>query len=96
MLHHDRSRGRAAIPSGASTGSREAHELRDGDPHRYGGKGVLKAIANVHKIIAPHVRGLDAAAQADLDRALIDLDGTEKKGAMFESLLELSSGLIFI
>jgi enolase len=74
--------GRAAIPSGASTGSREAHELRDGDSRRYGGKGVLKAIANVHEIITPHVRGLDAAAQADLDRVLIDLDGTEDKSRL--------------
>jgi len=82
VLLHDGSKGRAAIPSGASTGSREAHELRDGDPHRYGGKGVLKAVANVHEIIAPHVRGLDAAAQADLDRALIDLDGTENKARL--------------
>ncbi|MBF6558771.1 MAG: phosphopyruvate hydratase [Candidatus Binataceae bacterium] len=82
VLLNDSSRGRAAIPSGASTGSREAHELRDGDPHRYGGKGVLKAVANIHEIIAPHVRGLDAAAQADLDRALIDLDGTENKSRL--------------
>ena len=82
VLLHDRSRGRAAIPSGASTGSREAHELRDGDSRRYGGKGVLKAVANVHEIIAPRVRGLDAAAQADLDRALIDLDGTENKSRL--------------
>jgi enolase len=78
----DGSRGRAAIPSGASTGSREAHELRDGDPRRYGGKGVLKAVANVREVIAPCVRGLDAAAQADLDRALIDLDGTENKSRL--------------
>jgi enolase len=74
--------GRAAIPSGASTGSREAHELRDGDSRRYGGKGVLKAIANVYEVIAPRVHGLNAAAQADLDRVLIDLDGTENKSRL--------------
>lgn len=79
---HDGAIGRAAIPSGASTGSREAHELRDGDSRRYGGKGVLKAIANVHEIIAPRVRSLDAASQADLDRVLIDLDGTENKSRL--------------
>ena len=82
MRLHDGSHGRAAIPSGASTGSREACELRDGDPRRYGGKGVLKAVTNVREIIAPRVRGLDAAAQADLDRALIDLDGTENKSLL--------------
>jgi len=75
----DGSLGSAAIPSGASTGSREAHELRDGDPRRYGGKGVLKAVSNVGDVIAPRIRGLDAAAQADLDRILVDLDGTENK-----------------
>lgn len=78
----DGSLGGAAIPSGASTGSHEACELRDGDSRRYGGKGVLKAVANVGEIIGPHVRGLDAAAQADLDRALIDLDGTENKSRL--------------
>ncbi|MFZ0890224.1 MAG: phosphopyruvate hydratase [Candidatus Binataceae bacterium] len=74
--------GRAAIPSGASTGSREAHELRDGDPRRYAGKGMLKAVSNVNEIIGPHMRGLDACAQAALDRALIDLDGTENKSRL--------------
>ncbi|MGH7813941.1 MAG: phosphopyruvate hydratase [Candidatus Binataceae bacterium] len=78
----DGSFGRAAIPSGASTGSREAYELRDGDPRRYGGKGVLKAVANVRDLIGPKIRGLDAAAQAGLDRALIDLDGTENKSRL--------------
>ncbi len=78
----DRSLGCAAIPSGASTGAHEACELRDGDSRRYGGKGVLKAVANVCEIIGPRVRGLDAAAQADLDRALIDLDGTENKSRL--------------
>jgi enolase len=78
----DGSRGRSAIPSGASTGSREAHELRDGDSGRFGGKGVLKVVANVCEIIGPRVRGLDAAAQEQLDRALIDLDGTENKSRL--------------
>jgi len=78
----DGSLGRTAIPSGASTGSHEACELRDGDSRRYGGKGVLKAVANVRDIIGPKVRGLDAAAQAALDRALIDLDGTENKSRL--------------
>jgi enolase len=74
--------GRAAVPSGASTGEHEAVELRDGDKKRYGGKGVLKAIRNVNKIIAPAVEGLDALDQAELDSALIDLDGTETKSKL--------------
>ena len=78
----DGSAGRAAVPSGASTGSREAHELRDGDPHRYGGKGVLTAVANVTKLIAPRVRGMDALQQDGLDRILIDLDGTPDKSRL--------------
>jgi enolase len=79
---HDDSIGRVSVPSGASTGSREAHELRDGDPHRYGGKGVRKAVANVLDIIAPAVRGLDASAQSDLDRLLINLDGSANKSKL--------------
>jgi len=71
--------GRAAVPSGASTGSREAIELRDGDKGRYLGKGVLKAIENVNTEIAEAVMGLEANEQAFLDRTLIDLDGTENK-----------------
>jgi enolase len=78
----DGSRGSAAVPSGASTGSREAHELRDGDPHRYAGKGVLTAVSNVNQIIGPRVRGLDALAQPELDRALIDLDGAPDKSRL--------------
>ncbi len=74
--------GRAAVPSGASTGAHEALELRDGDPKRYGGKGVLKAIANVTGIIAPQLKGADAAEQAELDRRLIALDGTENKSRL--------------
>ena len=76
---HDGSRGVAAVPSGASTGSHEAHELRDGDPRRYGGKGVLKAVANVNSVIAPKLRGMDAGAQAEIDRTLIELDGSPNK-----------------
>jgi enolase len=78
----DGSLGSAAVPSGASTGSREAHELRDGDLRRYAGKGVLRAVSNVTQIIGPRVRGLDALAQPDLDRALIDLDGTPDKSRL--------------
>jgi len=71
--------GRAAVPSGASTGSREALELRDGDKERFGGKGVAKAVANVNDVIAPAVRGLDASGQAALDAKLLALDGTSNK-----------------
>jgi enolase len=71
--------GRAAVPSGASTGSREAIELRDGDKGRYLGKGVLKAIENINTEISEAVMGLEANEQAFLDRTLIDLDGTENK-----------------
>jgi enolase len=78
----DGSFGRALVPSGASTGSREAVELRDGDKTRYGGKGVLKAVANVNGPIAQAVQGMDAADQGALDRRLIDLDGTENKGRL--------------
>jgi enolase len=74
--------GRAAVPSGASTGSREAIELRDGDKARYLGKGVLRAVKNVNDEISEAVLGLDAAEQALLDRTLIDLDGTENKGRL--------------
>ncbi len=71
--------GRAAVPSGASTGSREAIELRDGDKSRYLGKGVLKAVEHINTEIAEAVLGLDASEQAFLDKTLIDLDGTENK-----------------
>src|SRR5450759_653879 len=70
---------RAAVPSGASTGTREALELRDGDKKRYGGKGVLTAVENVNKLIAPELEGMDARQQAEIDRLMIDLDGTEMK-----------------
>ena len=74
--------GRAAVPSGASTGSREAHELRDGDKKRYLGKGVSKAVANVNGEIRKAVVGIDAADQQKLDRKLIDLDGTSTKARL--------------
>jgi enolase len=74
--------GRAAVPSGASTGSREAIELRDGDKSRYLGKGVLKAVEHVNTEISEAVLGLDASEQAFLDRTLIDLDGTENKSRL--------------
>ena len=74
--------GRAAVPSGASTGSREAIELRDGDAKRYGGKGVLKAVEYINTEISEAVLGLDASEQAFLDKTLIDLDGTENKSRL--------------
>lgn len=72
-------RGRAAVPSGASTGEHEAVELRDGDPKRYGGKGVLKAVGHVNDLIARELKGRDALDQAAIDKTLIDLDGTPNK-----------------
>jgi len=74
--------GRAAVPSGASTGSREAIELRDGDKARYLGKGVLKAVEHINTEISEAVLGLDASEQAFLDKTLIDLDGTDNKGRL--------------
>lgn len=74
--------GRAAVPSGASTGSREAIELRDGDKSRYLGKGVLKAVENINTEISEAVLGLDASEQAFLDHTLNDLDGTDNKGRL--------------
>ena len=74
--------GRAAVPSGASTGSREAIELRDGDKGRYGGKGVLRAVEHINTEISESVMGLDSSDQAFLDKTLIDLDGTENKGRL--------------
>ena len=72
--------GRAAVPSGASTGSREAVELRDGDSQRFGGKGVSRAVNNINTVIREAVAGRDATAQAEIDRLMIELDGTENKG----------------
>jgi enolase 1/2/3 len=74
--------GRAAVPSGASTGEHEARELRDGDVSRFGGKGVLRAVANVDGQIAEALRGLDALDQRGVDKALLDLDGTMNKDAL--------------
>ncbi|MBD2289708.1 phosphopyruvate hydratase [Microcystis wesenbergii FACHB-1317] len=71
--------GLAQVPSGASTGSFEAHELRDDDPQRYGGKGVLKAVRNVHEKIVPVLQGMNAFDQASIDLAMIDRDGTANK-----------------
>jgi enolase len=72
--------GSAMVPSGASTGIHEALELRDGDAKRYGGKGVLKAVANVKDKIGPLLLGKDAADTKGIDRLMIDLDGTPNKG----------------
>ena len=80
--HTEKGSGRAIVPSGASTGVHEAVELRDGDPKRYGGKGVLKAVANVEGEIAKRVKGFDIDDQAKLDQALIELDGTPNKGRL--------------
>jgi len=74
--------GRAAVPSGASTGEHEAVELRDEDKKRYAGKGVLKAVVNVNEVIAPEIEGMDALDQAEIDSALIALDGTRNKARL--------------
>lgn len=74
--------GRAAVPSGASTGSFEAVELRDDDPQRFKGKGVRRAVSNVNEIIAPEVEGMEALDQLGVDRAMLDLDGTGNKGKL--------------
>ncbi|NLG90495.1 MAG: phosphopyruvate hydratase [Acetobacter sp.] len=75
-------RGRAAVPSGASTGAHEAVELRDGDPKRFGGKGVLKAVENIENEILPTLQGAESVDQIDIDNAMIDLDGTPNKSRM--------------
>jgi enolase len=74
--------GRASAPSGASTGTHEAVELRDGDPKRYAGRGVLRAVANVRDVIAPHLVGRPVTAQAGIDKALCELDGTPSKARL--------------
>ncbi|MCP4649136.1 MAG: phosphopyruvate hydratase [PVC group bacterium] len=74
--------GRAAVPSGASTGEHEACELRDGDKARYLGKGVLKAVSNVNQIIAPKIIGMEAESQAEIDTAMLELDGTKNKSKL--------------
>ena len=78
----DGAAGRATVPSGASTGAHEALELRDGDPGRYGGKGVLRAVDNVVKVIGPAIEGLDGLDQRGLDARLLDLDGTADKSSL--------------
>ncbi|MEM5818406.1 MAG: phosphopyruvate hydratase [Desulfitobacterium hafniense] len=82
VLLEDGSMGRAAVPSGASTGAFEAVELRDGDKGRFLGKGVLQAVANVNEVIAPELEGLNPFDQPAIDRELIALDGTENKGKL--------------
>ncbi len=82
VILEDGAMGRAAVPSGASTGANEAVELRDGDKARFGGKGVLKAVNNVSEVIAPALLGSDAADQPGIDDALISLDGTPNKGRL--------------
>src|SRR3989454_9399684 len=74
--------GRAAVPSGASTGKREALELRDGDSQRYRGKGVQRAVTNIEETIAPEIDGMEATEQVHLDQALLDLDGTPNKSSL--------------
>ena len=74
--------GSAAVPSGASTGTHEALELRDGDPKRYSGMGVLKAVSNIERLIAPKVKGLDPRKQAEIDHLMIKLDGTPNKSKL--------------
>lgn len=82
VILEDASFGRAAVPSGASTGEHEAVELRDGDKSKYGGKGVLKAVGNVNGEIRKAIKGKDALKQGELDQLLIDLDGTPNKGRL--------------
>jgi enolase len=82
VILEDGSLGRAAVPSGASTGEHEALELRDGDKSRYLGKGVLNAVANINKEIDAAVRGMDATGQRELDRRMIEVDGTPNKGKL--------------
>ena len=82
VLLADGSLGRAAVPSGASTGEHEAVELRDGDEQRYGGKGVLKAVENVNLALADALQGMDASAQREIDENMIHLDGTDNKAKL--------------
>lgn len=82
VILSDGSVGRSAAPSGASTGIYEAHELRDGDPARYGGKGVLSAVENINSLIFPAVEGIDASNQEKLDKTIVEIDGTENKSTV--------------
>src|SRR6185369_16427037 len=74
--------GRAAVPSGASTGKHEAVELRDGDASRFLGKGVTRAVRNVNEILGPEIVGLDVTQQRAIDRTMLDMDGTDNKGKL--------------
>ena len=74
--------GRAAVPSGASTGVHEAVELRDGQKNRYMGKGVLKAVQNVNNVLAEQIEGMEVSEQAEIDARMIEIDGTENNGNM--------------
>src|SRR5437773_7455322 len=74
--------GRALVPSGASTGTHEARELRDGDPAHFGGKGVRRAVANVREVLGPRLLGLSAENQQDIDRLLCEIDGTPDKSRL--------------
>src|SRR5579871_3857202 len=78
----DGTRATAQVPSGASTGKHEAVELRDGDPNRYAGKGVLRPVANVNNVLGPAIRGMNAEDQASLDSRLIEIDGTPDKSRL--------------
>ncbi len=90
----DGARGRGVVPSGASTGKAEALELRDGDPKRYLGRGVHRAIENVVRVIAPAVAGMEAGDQGALDHRLRELDGTENKSRLgANALLGVSLGV---
>jgi enolase len=82
VMTEDGAVGRAAVPSGASTGAYEANELRDGDDKRYFGKGVLKAVEHVNDIIGPELIGTDVEDQALVDRIMLDLDGTDNKSKL--------------
>ncbi|GFE69362.1 phosphopyruvate hydratase [Chroococcus sp. FPU101] len=94
VILQDGSLGRSAVPSGASTGSREALELRDGDPKRYDGKGVLQAVANVNTKLASALMGMDAADQTAVDNKMLDLDGTEyKKNLGANAILGISMAI---
>src|SRR5438309_6029158 len=80
VILSDGATGRAAVPSGASTGAHEAVELRDGDKSRYLGRGVEKAVRNVEEVLQPELVGLDAREQVEIDQLLLELDGTPNKG----------------
>src|ERR1043165_9857187 len=82
VIFDDGATGRAAVPSGASTGQHEAVELREGDKKRYLGKGTLQAVKNVNDIIAPRLEGLDATGQLTIDQLMLELDGTPNKGEL--------------